>query len=167
MVNYSNGKIYKIVCDTTNLVYIGSTTEKYLSRRLEAHKQGYRRFKEGQSNRCCTSSQVLEANTYSIILLELVDFKTKDELVAKERYYIETIPCVNKVIPLRTIKEYREANKEKISAQNKKRIQKYKEAHKEQLSKPIECECGGRYSFLNKGAHLKTQKHVNYVASNI
>jgi len=37
--DYSQGKIYKIVCNITNEVYFGSTKEKYLSRRLSRHKR--------------------------------------------------------------------------------------------------------------------------------
>ena len=37
MVNYTNGKIYKIICLTTNDIYIGSTT-KPLSTRLANHE---------------------------------------------------------------------------------------------------------------------------------
>ena len=31
MVNYENGKIYKIVCNETGSIYIGSTAQKYLA----------------------------------------------------------------------------------------------------------------------------------------
>lgn len=38
MVNYSNGKIYKIINDKNEVIYIGSTTEYYLSTRWAKHK---------------------------------------------------------------------------------------------------------------------------------
>ena len=38
MVNYKNGKIYKIQCFVTNKIYIGSTSQFYLSQRLKDHK---------------------------------------------------------------------------------------------------------------------------------
>ena len=34
MPDYSKGKIYKIVCNVTGLVYVGSTCEPTLARRL-------------------------------------------------------------------------------------------------------------------------------------
>eukprot|EP01050_Picozoa_sp_SAG11_P027380 SAG11_NODE_6909_length_1227_cov_20.484043_1_plen_39_part_01 len=37
MVNYKNGKIYKIQCFVTNKIYIGSTSQLYLSQRLKDH----------------------------------------------------------------------------------------------------------------------------------
>ena len=36
---YSRGKIYKIVSDCTDKIYIGSTCEKYLSNRLAGHRK--------------------------------------------------------------------------------------------------------------------------------
>ena len=47
MVNYTNGKIYKIVCLTTNQIYIGSTT-KPLSTRLANHRADYKLYKNGK-----------------------------------------------------------------------------------------------------------------------
>ena len=37
---------------------------------------------------------------------------SKDELHAKERFYIESLKCVKKTIQCRTQKEYREIKKE-------------------------------------------------------
>ena len=37
MVNYQLSKIYKIVCNITGKIYIGSTTKKYLAERLAQH----------------------------------------------------------------------------------------------------------------------------------
>ena len=38
MPNYQNGKIYKLVCDDPEKIYIGSTTQR-LSARLSSHKK--------------------------------------------------------------------------------------------------------------------------------
>jgi len=174
MVNYSNGKIYKIVCDTTGLIYVGSTTKQYLSNRISEHRAEYRYWKEG-NGRCSSSAfKVLEADNYSIVLLESVDCKTKDELCTRERHYIETLKCVNKVIPSRKDKERNQDNKEKRAERdkvyrkaNKEHIsevcKKYKETHKEQLQQRCNCECGGDFAFRNKSTHLKSLKHMNYI----
>ena len=45
MVNYQNGKIYKLKCHTTNQIYIGSTTERLLCQRLRYHVKDYNRYK--------------------------------------------------------------------------------------------------------------------------
>ena len=43
MPDYQQGKIYKIVCNTTGLLYIGSTTQKFLSSRLSGHMRNYKK----------------------------------------------------------------------------------------------------------------------------
>jgi hypothetical protein len=61
-----------------------------------------------------TPTKILENNDYSIVLLEDYPCETKDQLLARERYYIENNICVNKIITTRTPKEYREKNKDKL-----------------------------------------------------
>ena len=128
MVNYNNGKVYKIVCDTTGLIYVGSTTKKYLSQRLDGHRSKYKGWKNG-NNKYTTSFKVLENDNYTIVLLELVNCNSNDELKARERFYIQSLVCVNKVIPTRTPIEYRVANKETIAEKQKE----WREANKDQL----------------------------------
>ena len=41
-----------------------------------------------------------------ISVIENVNVNTKEELLQKERYYIQSMKCVNKFIPLRTQKEH-------------------------------------------------------------
>mmetsp|Transcript_32665 Transcript_32665/g.38319 ORF Transcript_32665/g.38319 Transcript_32665/m.38319 type:complete len:103 (+) Transcript_32665:95-403(+) len=48
MVNYKNGKIYKIVCNETNEIYIGSTTQT-LTDRLCQHVS---KFKHNNPRAC-------------------------------------------------------------------------------------------------------------------
>ena len=119
MVNYQNGKIYKIVCNKTNLVYYGSTTKQYLSERLTYHRSNYKRYLNKQYH-FISSFKVLENNDYNIILVEIFKCNSKDELLQKERFYIENNSCVNKNIPSRTQKEYNEINKELIKEKNRK-----------------------------------------------
>jgi hypothetical protein len=44
MVNYQEGKIYKIISPLTDKIYVGSTTKKYLSERLCRHLCDYKRY---------------------------------------------------------------------------------------------------------------------------
>ena len=122
MVNYQKGKIYKIVCNKSNLVYYGSTTKEYLTQRLVQHRTHYKMFLDGKC-RFMTSYRILENNDFDIILVELYPCNSKDELQKRERYYIENNICVNKNIPTRTKTEYKEdynfKNKEKIALSKK------------------------------------------------
>ncbi len=118
MENNSNpkiSKIYKIV-NNNGLIYIGSTTQKYLSKRLACHKYHFERWKKGKMN-FLTSFKVIAEGDYKIELIEEV--KDNGLLLARERFYIENTKCVNKIKPTRTQKEYVEANKGKIRNRNK------------------------------------------------
>jgi len=126
MSNYNNSKIYKIVDNTNNNIYVGSTKQKYLSLRLASHKNDYKRYLRGEKT-FLTSFDIIKNNDYDIILLELVNCNSKDDLHKKERYYIETLDCINKVIPGRTQKEYKKVNKECCQKSCKKYYEKYKD----------------------------------------
>ncbi len=110
-LNPKFSKIYKII-NSAGLCYIGSTTQKYLSRRLSCHKYHYERWKKGKMN-FMTSFKVIAEGDYKIELVEEV--KDNNLLLTRERFYIENTNCVNKIKPTRTQKEYVEANKEKIN----------------------------------------------------
>ena len=118
-MDYKNGKIYKIVCDTTGLVYIGATTQPALSTRLGQHVTRYKSFVKTGVNKKCTSISVIENGNYKIFLIEKVPCDTKDELSRRERFHIEANVCVNKIIPLRTDAEYRQDNAVHIREQKK------------------------------------------------
>ena len=186
MVNYNLGKIYKIVCKTTGLVYIGSTTQPTLARRLATHSRDYKSFLN-EKQHFVTSFKILENNNYEIILIETYPCNSKDELHARERYYIENNECVNKHIPTRTKKEYyeqnrdkiieqkkeyRDTNKDKIAEQkkeyyepNKYKIKEHYDKNKQKIEeqkKPYTCECGSVFRIDAKSRHLKTLKHQQY-----
>jgi hypothetical protein len=126
MPDYQRGKIYKIT--SGDLTYIGSTTENTLARRLSSHVKDYKRWKDGKTHKI-TSFQVLELGNYEITLLELCPCQSRDELTARERHWVETLQCVNRCLPGRTRKEYKEEHKEIITEWNKQ----YQEDNKEQI----------------------------------
>ena len=161
MVNYNNGKIYKIesICEhEEGEVYIGSTSKEYLSQRMEYHKRDYNNYKKGLTSKTMTSFKLYDKygiDNCRIILIELVDADSKEELLMREAYYIRNIKCVNKMIPLRTKQEYRNENKEKIH--------KYYLDNIERFSEKINCECGSIYRRDHKARHFKTIKHCQYI----
>jgi hypothetical protein len=114
---YSKGKVYKVVCNITGKVYIGSTC-KELSNRLAGHRSAYKKHLAGKGN-YVSSFEIIKNGNYDIVLLELVNAKNKMELHQRERHYIDTIDCVNKVIPTRNKNEYRVDNADKIKQQKK------------------------------------------------
>ncbi len=153
MINYNNGKIYKIesVNGDEGDIYIGSTTKEYLSQRMTTHRGNYKCFLNGKGN---FISSFYLFNKYGvenckIILLELVNVNSKDELLIRESHYIKNLKCVNKCTPLRTRKEYYEANKERIIEHQKK----YYEDDKEKI-----CEYQKQYYEANKERIIEHQK---------
>lgn len=127
--DYQQGKIYKLVSYQTDKVYIGSTTEKLLTRRLAKHKYDFNAWTKDKKA-YITSFQLLEIEDCSIVLIENYPCNDKHELEARERYWIEnTEKCVNKYIPTRTSKEYYDDNVDYLREQ--KRI--YRELNLERL----------------------------------
>jgi hypothetical protein len=133
MVNYSQAKIYKIVDNTNGNIYVGSTCEPTLARRLAGHVSNYKHYLNGNK----TSLEIIKNNNYDIILIENVECHSKDQLIARERYYIEILDCVNKVIPGRTQHQYQKDHQEKIQeyqqqyrGDKKDKIQQYQQQYR-------------------------------------
>jgi len=85
MVNYQLGKIYKIVDNTNGNVYIGSTCEPTLARRLAGHIGNYKKYLNGKYH-YVTSFKILENNNYDMVLIEKFPCDSKEELHARERF---------------------------------------------------------------------------------
>ena len=116
MVNYNNGKIYKIVCNITGSVYIGSTTKETVAQRLSQHVVMHKQWVNNDKNPI-TSYEIIKNGDYKIYLIELFPCNTMDELTSRvgevSRKYKDDMTCVNKVIPGRTSQEWHSENKEK------------------------------------------------------
>lgn len=133
MVNYSQGKIYKIVHNSSDNLYIGSTCEK-LSRRMSNHRC--------DSNKPTNNMKIykfIHENggwiNFRIILIQLWPCNSVDELRQREQYHIDLLKPtlngsnsfgLNKEHKKEFMREYNKnyyiANAEKIK--EKKRIQR-------------------------------------------
>lgn len=111
MVNYQNGKIYKIYSLSQDLVYVGSTT-RTLAQRLSKHKGSWMSWKKGKRGYVCSFKIFEECDDYRIELIELCPCNSKMELQRCEGKWIRELECVNKKIAGRTKKEYYQDNKE-------------------------------------------------------
>ena len=145
MPDYSLSKIYKLVSNKTTDIYIGSCLMR-LSSRLCTHKH--------KSNTCVSKKLFVNDAIITIVLIENFACNTKNELKARELHHITTNNCINVnkpfvcEIPCSDIKawhkEYQQANKEHISANQKEYYQankvhisanqkEYQQANKEHL----------------------------------
>ena len=98
MPNYQNGKIYKIISPSNPdaLPYFGATT-MLLCKRMGDHRN---------KNNKCKSKSLMECGDAIIVLVENYPCNSKEELSRKEAEYIVNNDCCNKIVPLRTKKEW-------------------------------------------------------------
>ena len=186
--NYDRGKIYKITCNVTGKIYVGSTTEPSLARRLVGHKSSYNSYLKGKKN-YITSIEIIKNGNYFIELICNAYCNSKDELNAIEGEYIRKIKCVNKYVAGRSQTQYYLDNSDKIKEQVKKyqnenedtikvrknqyykdnedkiknKSKKYQEVNADKLKQKINCECGGKHTYSHKSNHLKSLKHQKYL----
>ena len=132
MVNYENGKIYKIVCNKSGKIYVGSTT-LLLCQRLVMHRKAYNKYVKTNKS-YITAFDIMKNGDYNIILLEACPCKNREELLKKEREYFDLLPCVNSDRPYITEEEklisdkickrnYQLNNKEKLYAKEREKRQ--------------------------------------------
>src|SRR5690606_36204569 len=127
MVNYANGKIYKIISDQTDKVYVGSTTKKYLSDRMYEHRNDYKRYLNGTYH-YVSSFEILQYDDSRIVLLENLRCESKEELRAREEYYRKKINdgenVINKFACYRSEEQINEYNKAYSKAYYEKHYKK-------------------------------------------
>ena len=162
MPNYQSGKIYKIINYENDDIYIGSTCEK-LSSRMSKHRCSLKHYLDGKYN-YVSSFKVLEKPSATIVLIENFPCNNKEELTAREAFHIRENNCVNKYIPLRTGKEYREEHKEYIKdwkadyyIQNKEQISEQKKMNYEQNKEAVKARTKAYYE-ANKEAINQRRK---------
>jgi hypothetical protein len=156
---------------------------------MDAHRSCYKQWKLGKAP-LTNSFKLFEEyglENCQIILLESYPCNSKDELTSKEAHYIKSTDCVNKMIPHRSPKEYREDNKDRIKKWKKEyqvinndKIKQYYEANKDSISankkiyyeqtkeyqsslkkQSIQCSCGKAYTHSNRVRHFKSAFHIN------
>jgi len=186
MVNYSDGKIYKLVNNVDDKIYVGSTCGT-LRLRKSTHKWDAQRKRQKDRKVYKHLNQVGWGNV-EIILIEKCECKSRDELHRRERHWIDELkPELNKARPCVTAeeikqrkKEYAEENKEHLKNKQKEYVEKHKEKIRQIHSEYYQnnkkyiadkqkikttCECG---SIIRKCAikrHERSKKHQNYLQS--
>jgi len=131
-IDYSKTIIYKFCCNDLEIkdIYVGHTTN-FIKRKgqhkdnavNETIKSEYKLYKTIKANGGWENWTMLQVEEYPC--------NNKREAEIRERYWIEQLkPNLNRNIPTRTKKDWREANKEQIAEKKK---QKY-EANKEKIA---------------------------------
>jgi len=91
------GCVYKIYDVEGGGVYVGSTKGP-ISYRINGHIRSALIYSTSKSMRICSSHEIIE----------WVVSKSKNDLLIRERAWIENTDCVNKTIPIRSIEESKE-----------------------------------------------------------
>ena len=155
---YINGKIYKIVCNVTGKIYVGSTI-KPLKIRLSGHQAHYNSYLN-EKYHYVSSFDILKDGNYFIELICNADCTSKKELNAIEGVYIRDLECVNRFIPGRTKKEYNDEHADTIKEQHKKyyksNVDRFKEYYKSNVDTIKEQH--KKYYKSNVGTIKKQQK---------
>ena len=153
-----NAKVYKIINDIDNKIYIGSSTFAYMSSRLHAHKSCSKDTSGRRESKLYIHMREIGHEHFKIEVIESVKCETKLQLKEREQYWIDMLnPELNmfRAIPdpnykrrynaelrkkyyedhketiLDSIKKYREENKEIIKERKKLYREKNKESIKE------------------------------------
>ena len=161
-MDYLKTTIYKIVCNDVNVkeLYVGHTTN--FIQRKSHHKSNCNNINSKDYN--IYVYQFIRNNggwdNFNMIEIEKYPCNDRMEACKKERYWIETLNAtLNKVIPSRTLKEYREDNKSKKTEYNKE----YYDNNKSKIIEQTK-----NYYKNNKSKKLKYNKeYYNNNKSNI
>ena len=162
--------------DGVILRYYGSTTN--LIKRKYTHKCNYKKWvKAGRpSNTKYSSVYVLDNGDWKIEKIDEV-IGERWEAIKLESEYQKNNECVNVRKELRTVKEwyndnkdkitqqmkeYRDKNKDEISEKWKQKYNKNKDEISAKKKEKIICECGSNVRKSDLARHLITKKHINY-----
>lgn len=150
---YQNGKIYKIVNNVDEQIYIGSTCLT-LPKRIYHHKS---KAKKSVTVPVYKYLGDIGWENVDIILIEDYPCASKRELERRERYWIDELkPALNKLRPA-AIEEAGGINlyHRQHHLKNIDKIKKYKrEKHV--------CICGGKYTHDHTKRHYRSHKHIQW-----
>ena len=154
MNKYENGKIYKITSKQTDDVYIGSTC-RTLYDRLYMHKY----------EKCTMSREIMKYDDAIIELIELYPRETKEELLWRERYWIENMKCVNIRLPIITNEEtvnMKKINKQKIEyKQQQKQYRSMTKEHTKEYCIKYNAINSVDISIKKKDYYIQKKKDIN------
>ncbi len=152
MNKYELAKIYKIVNDVNDDVYIGSTCNTLWSR-WGAHKQCIKNpiF---HKRKIYESMLGIGIEHFRIVLVLEYPCNSRDQLTAKEEEYIQELkPVLNCISAIKNVV--------KVAAKDKKYYENHLEQLQEKRKTLIECvECNKQVSAHNMARHKLSASHI-------
>ena len=147
------GYVYTIICSLSGKQYIGSTFQTIQDRYI---------WHQSSMNKC--SSKAIISPNSSVVLLEEAVVENKGDLRKIEQiWYDKTVNKVNKNRPIRTELQ-RKQQLVDYRLKNKEYYKTYRDNAAGKWAQPFVCDCGGRFTRINKNAHLKREKHCVFLA---
>ena len=162
-MDYNNGKIYQILNNINDEVYVGSTIQP-LSKRLHCHKSHSDSLV--RKNKLHELMRTIGKNNCYIELIENYPCNTKEELFAREGHYIRERATLNHQIAGRTRKERREVNAEHIKEQQRIYDEGRKELVKEKNKPRRECIAERMKQYRQDNAEYYNHYNKQYYQAN-
>ena len=180
-MDYSKAKIYQLVNDITDDIYIGSTCQP-LSKRMAEHRASMRSNRDNHIKLYQKMSEI-GVEHFRIELTKECPCENIEQLRAIEGKYIRDMGNLNKQVAGRTMSEYckeykeryypqkqiyRDNNKQSLNEKNKAYYNskkeeiniKNKKRYDEITSVKITCDvCGTVHNKKNKPLHIRSKKH--------
>jgi hypothetical protein len=138
---YQEGKIYKIICDDFDKIYIGSTVQKLYVR--------FARHKELDT----AAKELFKYPNVRIELIERFPCNSKDELRIREQYHINENKdqCINIF--------YAYISKEDANEKHKLYKKQWMQDNHARIYEQCICECGSSYSKKHYERHKTSRLH--------
>jgi hypothetical protein len=98
MPDYTKAKVFQLIDNTNNNIYIGTTSQK-LCQILSGLVARYKKYCLCPDKlKYHLSFKIIKNKQYQIILIDNIACNNKEELHQKERYYIDKMECINKIV---------------------------------------------------------------------
>jgi predicted GIY-YIG superfamily endonuclease len=166
MILYENGVIYKLCCNDTNItdIYIGVTTN--FRQRKNTHKYDSKSELKKHLRVYDFINKNGRFSNWSMIEIEKYKASDKQDLLKRERYWIEQMkPTLNSCFSFSTLEQkkmvrekYNNSDKKKEQSKNYRKSDACKQTLENRKVK-VTCDCG---DILSKGClskHLKRNVH--------
>ena len=172
MVDYSKAKIYKVLNDVDDDVYIGATCQS-LSMRMVGHRKA-RTSTKHKNYKLYRKMNEIGVEHFYIELFKETPCDNKEQLRAIEGDYIRKYGTLNSNIAGRTREEWNEQNKERKNEQSKIRygekrqeiLEQQKQARMENPEKKREISRKSYQTNKEKRLVKNIELNVKYVARN-
>jgi hypothetical protein len=172
------GIVYKIVCNQTGSLYVGSS-EKTLEERMQRHKLDCKRWANGKYG-FTTSFPIILEDDYTAEVLEVVELKgetekaRKDELRRREEYWLDIYRNLPETRGYVVNKQnayghnQKESNRRYYAEHRGEKIaysKEYHANHREELNarkrEKVTCECGLQVNRNSLVRHKRNSRHTS------